>query len=130
MMTGPALDLGPVRRPRRPSLTPLIDVVFLLLVFFMLVAHSGAETVLPLHAGNAGGTTWEGPPRVINLTPDGPRLNGTPVSPDRLGSELAPLMPRPDAPIVLRTGEADAQALADVLDRLRAAGFARVIVLD
>ncbi|MBV1789624.1 biopolymer transporter ExbD [Marinobacterium sp. D7] len=30
------LDLGPVRKPARISLTPLIDVVFILLLFFML----------------------------------------------------------------------------------------------
>jgi len=30
------LDLGPVRKPTRISLTPLIDVVFILLLFFML----------------------------------------------------------------------------------------------
>lgn len=28
---------------RRPSLTPMIDVIFLLVVFFMLAARFGAE---------------------------------------------------------------------------------------
>ncbi|MEO0362761.1 MAG: biopolymer transporter ExbD, partial [Pseudomonadota bacterium] len=32
---------------RRPSLTPMIDVVFLLLVFFMLAARFGVELAMP-----------------------------------------------------------------------------------
>ena len=39
-------------RPRRkPSLTPMIDVVFLLLVFFMLASRFGQDNILPLVAG-------------------------------------------------------------------------------
>ena len=33
---------------RRPSLTPMIDVVFLLLVFFMLASRFGMDAVLNL----------------------------------------------------------------------------------
>ena len=34
---------APARRSRKPSLTPMIDVVFLLLVFFMLAARFGRQ---------------------------------------------------------------------------------------
>lgn len=34
-------DFAPAPARKRPSLTPMIDVVFLLLVFFMLTAHFG-----------------------------------------------------------------------------------------
>ena len=38
----------PSRRRRGPGLTPLIDVVFLLLVFFMLASRFDREALLPL----------------------------------------------------------------------------------
>jgi Biopolymer transport protein len=38
---------------RRPGLTPIIDVVFLLLVFFMLASRFGQYRALPLSAGAA-----------------------------------------------------------------------------
>ena len=44
-----------VSRPRRrPSLTPMIDVVFLLLIFFMLAARFGMEGALPSVVGGDG----------------------------------------------------------------------------
>jgi len=126
----PAIDLGAARRPRRPSLTPLIDVVFLLLVFFMLVARQGAETALPLVAGGAAGD-WQGPPRLIELGADAVRLNGTPVTPADLAGALAPLMPAPSSPVVLRAGpDADAGDLAAVIGRLQAAGIGNVVVVE
>lgn len=45
------------RQRRRPGLTPLIDVVFLLLVFFMLASRFGAEGALPLVVRTAGADT-------------------------------------------------------------------------
>jgi biopolymer transport protein ExbD len=39
---------APARRRRGPGLTPLIDVVFLLLVFFMLASSFDTEATLPL----------------------------------------------------------------------------------
>ena len=42
------LQFGPPRPRRKPSLTPMIDVVFLLLVFFMLAARFGQDVGLAL----------------------------------------------------------------------------------
>ena len=44
------MQLGPPLKRRKPSLTPMIDVVFLLLVFFMLAWRFGVDTHLPLNA--------------------------------------------------------------------------------
>lgn len=126
-----AFEFGPARRPRRASLTPVIDVVFLLLVFFMLAARFGAEAALPLGSGVGGGGGWDGPPRLVDLSPEGPRLNGRPVAPAGLAAALGPLMPAPDSPVVLRTGRAaDVQALAEVLDQLTATGLTRLVIVD
>ncbi len=118
------------RPRRRPSLTPMIDVVFLLLVFFMLASRFGQETAIPLTAG-IGAAEWQGPPRLVELSDSGLRLNGVAVTRDDLAERLAPLMPAPDAPVILRaTGTADLAALASLLDALRAAGITNVVLVE
>jgi biopolymer transport protein ExbD len=124
-------SFAPARKARRVSLTPLVDVVFLLLVFFMLAARFGPERVLPIEPGGAGVAAWEGPPRLVVVALDGVTLNGRPVPLPDLPGALAPLMPAPDAPVVLRpAAEADVQALVDVLEGLSAAGHERLVVLE
>jgi biopolymer transport protein ExbD len=126
-----SFDFAPARRARRPSLTPLVDVVFLLLVFFMLAARFGPEHAVPLAAGGFGPGAWEGPPRLVSVRPEGVALNGVPVALEDLAGILAPLMPASDAPVVVRpeTG-ADVQALVDALATLAAAGYAHLVVIE
>ncbi|MFC3119674.1 ExbD/TolR family protein [Jhaorihella thermophila] len=119
------------RPRRRPSLTPMIDVVFLLLVFFMLASRFGHETALPLTAGGAGDVSWEGPPRLITVLPDIVTLNGGPAEIDTLAERLAPLMPEPDAPVLVRAGNGTRLArLIAVIDALRAAGLTRLVIVE
>lgn len=117
-------------RRRGVSLTPMIDVVFLLLVFFMLASRFGPDRVLPLATGstNAG---WDGPPRLVEVYPDALRLNGATVAPGALAADLAALMPGPDSPVILRgRGGADVGRLARVMGALQAAGFARLVLVE
>lgn len=59
-MTPAGFDLGPRRHPRRMSLTPMIDVMFLLLIFFMPASPFGTDAVLPIIAEAEGaGTDWQ-----------------------------------------------------------------------
>ncbi len=119
------------RPRRRPSLTPMIDVVFLLLVFFMLAARFGQDMALPLATGGGGVARWQGPPRQITVEPEAVTLNGVVLDPDALSEHLAPLMPAPDAPVLLRAAPGtDLARFVSVLDRLRAAGPARLIVVE
>jgi biopolymer transport protein ExbD len=118
------------RPRRRPSLTPMIDVVFLLLVFFMLVAQFGRDAALPL-ATAGGGAGWDGPPRLVEIAPEGIALNGRAVAEDGLAAALAPLVESPADPVVLRpVAGADLQRLADVAETLRAAGHARLLLVE
>lgn len=56
------------RSRRKPSLTPMIDVVFLLLVFFMLASRFGLEAMMPLPLVGAGGGAYSGPPRLVDIS--------------------------------------------------------------
>lgn len=121
---------GPVRSRKRPSLTPMIDVVFLLLVFFMLAARFGAEGAVAMATGG-GSAVWQGAPRLVEFAPGAYWLNGAPIAADALPAGLRALMPDLDAPIVLRPRlGADAQALIDLSERLRDAGLTRLIVIE
>lgn len=121
---------GHYRAPRRPSLTPMIDVVFLLLVFFMLAARFGVDQALPLNTSGTG-AAYTGPPRLIDLRADGLFLNGTPVEQVDLPESLRPLMASPDDTIILRPGaDVDLQQLVQTLDILRKAGFTALAVSE
>ena len=112
------------------DLTPLIDVVFLLLVFFMLVAQVGRDVGLPL-SGGAAGAPYQGPPRLVEIAPETVTLNGRPVTLEALSGALAPLTQGPADAIILRaTGGATLQHLTDVTDALTAAGFTRLVLVE
>ncbi|MFV0332581.1 MAG: ExbD/TolR family protein [Tropicimonas sp.] len=121
--------LLPPRKRRHPSLTPMIDVVFLLLVFFMLAARFGADMALPLPLAGAG-TGYSGPPRLIEIAPDRLLLNGAEIPPEALTSGLATLVEsHADAIILQGRDGADLQRLVDVTQELNAAGFINVVLV-
>ena len=121
---------GHPRPPRRIALTPMIDVVFLLLVFFMLVARTAEFGALELSA-SGGEATWSGPPRLVAVAPGGVALNGVAVDEAGLVAALAPLVARPSDPVVLRPMDgASLQRLADVAEALAGAGYVRLVLVE
>ncbi len=115
---------------RRPSLTPMVDVVFLLLVFFMLAARFGQDQAIPLQIGTGAGE-WQGPPRLVDVLPEGQRLNGVAVSRDALVARLAGLVESATDPIVLRPRDgASLQRLVDVMETLSAAGYTGLVLVE
>lgn len=123
-------SFGQMRPRRRPSLTPMIDVVFLLLVFFMLASRFGHDEVLELALGGGSGGAWVGPPRLVDIAHGGARLNGIATTPEALAPALTALMQSPADPVVVRAREGAVQDLATVLDALRAAGLTNLILLE
>lgn len=108
----------------------MIDVVFLLLVFFMLASRFGVEQVIPLPLVG-GGDSYSGPPRLVDIGADGLRLNGRDVALDGLIAALAPLMDTPEDTIVLRGGAgASLQDVVSVADRLRAVGYSTLVLVE
>lgn len=122
-------------RKARVEFLPLIDVVFLLLVFFIyamlsMVVHRGIEVSLP-----SGGTTQVSQKDYINITIDAQNqisVDGVPVSLESLVLQVKQAMSllaagESDTPIFIAGDKASDLGIAlKVLDRLRAAGYASV----
>lgn len=95
-------------------MTSLIDVIFLLLLFFMLSSTFARHGELPLDLALGGAATApETPPLFVQLRDDGLRLNGTAAAPDA----LIAAMRGDDAGLVLVSiaPGVTSQALAEVL---------------
>ena len=127
------IQLNTVIRRRRPSLTPMIDVVFLLLIFFMLVARFGVDKVIDINLPSALGQSsqYEGAPRLVEIKSGNlVSLNGFDFPLDQLSSKLSQLMPSPNALIIVRSSaEANTQDLLDVLLYLKSEKIMNVSVL-
>jgi len=118
------------RARRKPALTPLIDVVFLLLVFFMLAAQFGRTGAVPL-AGSGGISDYSGPPRLVLIEPGALKLNGVVQQPQAIIAALKDMTDAPDNPIILRASAGtDLQRLSDVMGLLSEAGFERLVLAE
>ncbi len=118
------------RRRRKPSLTPMIDVVFLLLVFFMLASRFGSDAVLQLPLAGQGGS-YDGPPRLIGIGANNLDVNGVPVADKILTQALAPLMTSPADMLILRGRDgANLQRITDVTTLLRQAGLTNFVLVE
>lgn len=115
---------------RKPSLTPMIDVVFLLLVFFMLASRFGIEEVLPMPLASGGGD-FSGQPKLFDILPEGLRVNGISRTAEELVPVLTELVEAPTETIVLRSSEgATVQRIVTVSEALRAAGFNSIVLVE
>jgi len=110
-------------------MTPLVDVIFLLLLFFMLTSTftKFAEVELFTTSGTAAN---DAPPLFLQLGPDSLRVNGEPAALDAL-TALPNLTNAEEGTTVLvsLTGGVDAQRLTDLLVALRPLTALRVTVL-
>ena len=106
----------------------MIDVVFLLLVFFMLASRYGMDAVLSLPLA-AGGGGYSGPPRLIDIAPETLSVNGVPTT--DLVATVSPLMAEPSDMLILRGKDgATVQRIVTVSEELRAVGFTSIVLVE
>lgn len=113
---------------RRISLTPLIDVVFILLVFFMLETTFLTEAEVAVAAESRGGAVSEEQPLQLELLDaDWVWLNGERVAYSQWQAALDALPIDPRARVQLRTAQRiPVQRVVDVIDALNARDITRV----
>jgi biopolymer transport protein ExbD len=115
----------PPRRRPLISLTPLIDVVFILLIFFMLASSflDWRSIALNAPARATAGSSVEGA-FLVELRPDGLRLAGESLSLDQLTARIGErLAQRPEQRVLVKpTAGVALQEAVSVLDRLIATG--------
>jgi biopolymer transport protein ExbD len=125
------------------ELTPLIDVVFLLLIFFLITTtfvrpeqqNQSAQIPVNLPSGVSGKAIAEGERLILTVTEEGKiRLeDGTVVEGESLVKQLEELHETtPDAAILLR-GDTSARhgKVVEILDTIKESGFTEVnLVID
>ena len=124
------MQLGiPSPPKRRLSLTPLIDVVFILLLFFMLASSFIEWREIDLNV--AGSNTKDQKtlkPMLIRVTERGLILNGTSIEKEDLLHQLSKeLVTNPELAVVLQPQPAvSLQKLVTLMDKLRETGARQV----
>ena len=123
-------------RSRRPlvSLTPLIDVVFLLLVFFMLASSFSAERVIEMltPADTESAAQGEAGAALVRIGPDGGiDLNGEPVSRSELAQRVGTwsVSEDPRRYLVQPAPGVTTQQAVSVLDLLKSSGAESVSLI-
>lgn len=131
-------QLASVQRPRLASnrrrralisLTPLIDVVFILLVFFMLASSFLDWRAIDLSAPAeaTSGSSMEGA-LLIEIREDGLRLSGQSLDLEDLAAQIqARVADNPEQRVLVRPAEGvTLQQAVEVLDRVAKTGVAEL----
>ncbi|MCY4259981.1 MAG: biopolymer transporter ExbD [Rhodobacteraceae bacterium] len=117
----------PRRHRRRPSLTPLIDIVFLLLVFFMVASRFGLEGAVPLPL-RGGNEVQSAELHVIRISPDLLVYNGQRLNAQELVSTLTHV--QAERLIMRAMDGADVQTVIDVAALLTDNGFTNLVLVE
>ncbi len=108
------------------DIAPLIDIVFLLLVFFMLTSTFLVPEAVELELPESSSAEQvETTPVTVSLDDQGRlALNGEPIERERLRPALEALLKRDaDAPVTLKSdARTELQELLEIMDEIRAAG--------
>lgn len=117
------IDAAP-RRAKRLSLTSLIDVIFLLLLFFMLTSTFTRFAQVEVATAGQGGATAAKPGILLRLTAAGFEVNGEMTEAEGLADRLAMLKQTGATSGLVLVGEdARSQDMVTALEGFRAAGL-------
>ncbi|MEM6309831.1 MAG: biopolymer transporter ExbD [Pseudomonadota bacterium] len=124
------MSLRPKDRRARLSMTSLIDVIFLLLLFFMLSSTFSKFAEVELTAGSSGATitATDAKPLFLRLLAQEVSMNGVVVPIETLRRRLEPEA-RPALILISVTENTTAQTLTDVLTTLRDVPDVSLVVL-
>ncbi len=114
---------------RAVGLTSLIDVIFLLLLFFMLASSFTRYQLLDVSSGGQGGGAEFKPAYLRIHTSDRIDLNGVSLDKTDIAERFAVLASNDNALVAIWSGpEADVQDVVDVMSAARQSGLKTVLV--
>ena len=115
---------------RRPSLTPIIDVVFLLLVFFMLASTFTVDKKVNLLSEiTYGSSHYDALPRLIEIKSNALLLNGVEADDSIAIKRLEEITQDPSQIIIVQAlGGTSTQRMLDVIELLKSSGFSNLKV--
>lgn len=128
------MSTPPLYRPRRHSigLTALIDVIFILLLFFMLTSTFTRWRAIDLQVPDAGAAESARSPQIVLLDETGGmRLHGGTFSVAHYGALTAGDLPEfdSDRPLaILPEGNTNVQTIISAIERLKGIGLAQVVL--
>ena len=114
-------------------LTPMIDVLFIILIFFMLVSNFNLNRGISLQSGSSSEASLSRHTlAVVDLNEIRISLNGVEVERNFLVQKLHKLSKNNDEiQIFLRpSGEFSVQNIIDLIDELTAQGLSNIYILD
>jgi biopolymer transport protein ExbD len=122
----------PHRRKQSISLTALIDVVFILLMFFMLTSSFTKFSAVEMQSSLAASTASDSKPQLLQLTPDGKLSSASTalgsssmaelLTDEALINDLDANMPT----VLLPAPDVQVQVIVDALSRMKTLGFTQV----
>jgi biopolymer transport protein ExbD len=112
------------------NLTPMLDVVFIMLIFFIVttsfIKESGVEIQRPEYSAAIPQPDAQ---LMVAITPEGAVwVDGRPVDAHRVGAEVAALITGDGGVVIQADREATTGLLLEVMDRIRQAGVEQVAV--
>ncbi len=121
--------LLPQRRKQSISLTALIDVVFILLMFFMLTSSFTKFSAVEMQSSLAASVLSDSKPQLLRLSVDGQLSYAQVALGDSVALTDVALSSEFDAslPTVLQpAAETQVQVIVDALSRMKVLGFTQV----
>lgn len=126
-------DEPPLARREEERVLPLINVVFLLLIFFMLAGSLSASDPFPITPPvSSSDANVETEDILILIGPEGElAMDSISMGLDELQDAIADRLAEEEVPVVWLKGDAQSDALlvVSVMERLQAAGVAEVTLL-
>ena len=123
----------PARKKNRISLTPLIDVVFLLLVFFMLASTFWRYSGFDLSGGRTGAAQNADISDLVIVRLKGSSgidVNGKPIAINQLTNELVSLAGEKRIKVAIKMmGESKTQDLVGVIEKMKTSVVREVMLI-
>ena len=113
---------------RRPSLTPIIDVVFLLLVFFMLASTFNVDKKVNLLSEIISGSShYDENPRLIEIKSEKLLINGVEADDNVAIKRLEEITQDLSQIIIVKVlADTSTQRMLDVIELLKSSGFSNL----